>query len=187
MNTLNTGDKLSHTTTTPPKTSGLEKKTPTGANGGPNEATRTSATSAHEYTPKTPESKLEAALTYTGAGLSVLPCDQVEKMPVVDLLPQYEDKEHSWKPLQTEIADRDDLKKWFGQRNSSIGIIGGKVSGNLEIIDFDAPELYPEWEELVNALEPGLVDRLPKVQTQHKGYHIYYRCSKPRFRTLTIE
>ena len=187
MNTLNTGDKLSHTTTTPPKTSGLEKKTPAGASGGQNEATRPSATSAPEYTPETPKGKLAAALTYTGAGLSVVPCDQVEKRPVGYLLPTDDEGMHVWEPFQEDIADQATLKRWFSKGKHGIGIIGGKVSGNLEIIDFDAPELYPEWEELVNALEPGLVDRLPKVQTQHKGYHIYYRCSKPRFRTLTIE
>lgn len=56
----------------------------------------------------------------------------------------------------------------------------GKVSGNLEQIDFDrqADVVYREWQELVESESPGLVARLAVIRTPREpaGYRAVYRC-----------
>lgn len=53
----------------------------------------------------------------------------------------------------------------------------GKVSGNLECIDFDNHgELFEAWKALI---DPALFARLVIESTQSGGYHVYYRCGEP--------
>jgi hypothetical protein len=54
--------------------------------------------------------------------------------------------------------------------------VGGAISGNLEILDFDEAEYFEYWSNLVDAYHPELLDRLPVVHTPSHGYHLYYRC-----------
>lgn len=71
-----------------------------------------------------------------------------------------------------------ELNKWFGNgARNGIAIIGGAVSGNLEVLDFDAPELIQEWRALVEEAAPGLLASLPQVETPKGGLHVFYRCS----------
>jgi hypothetical protein len=70
----------------------------------------------------------------------------------------------------------EELHAWFVAGDAdAIAIIGGRVSGNLEILDFDAPEILEPWEALVNAHDPDLLSYLPLVQTPSGGWHVYYR------------
>jgi hypothetical protein len=64
------------------------------------------------------------------------------------------------------------LARWF-HHGEGLAVIGGAVSGHLEILDFDAPELFAPWYVLVEQLCPGLVARLPLVQTPSDGRHLY--------------
>ena len=57
-----------------------------------------------------------------------------------------------------------------------IAVVGGKVSGGLEIIDFDEPELFEPWQSLVEEANADLLDNLPIVLTPSGGYHCFYRC-----------
>jgi len=65
-----------------------------------------------------------------------------------------------------------------------IAILGGRASGNLEIIDFDTPSFYQQWCELVEEQHPGLMQRLVVVATPRRdenkepGRHVYYRCEQ---------
>lgn len=60
-----------------------------------------------------------------------------------------------------------------------LAVIGGKVSGNLECLDFDDPATYEPFFELLEVRSPGLPARLLKRQTPSGGYHLIYRCSEP--------
>jgi len=84
-----------------------------------------------------------------------------------------------WKPFQSRIASEEELPQLFGRNGQSvgIGIIGGKVSGNLEILDIDAPELVEAFMQDVELVAPGLLSRLPIVETPRGdgACHIYYR------------
>ncbi|HEX9929315.1 MAG TPA: phage/plasmid primase, P4 family [Pyrinomonadaceae bacterium] len=108
----------------------------------------------------------EAATFYVKAGLSIFPIRaDGSKAPAIK----------EWKPYQNRLASEAELRQWFGSGNG-LAIVAGKVSGNLEILDHDAPELYEPWRELVDETAPGLLDRLTIVQTPSGGYHLYYRC-----------
>jgi Bifunctional DNA primase/polymerase, N-terminal len=101
------------------------------------------------------------------AGLSVIPIrPDGTKRPALE----------AWRPYQRTRPDAATLARWF-RHGEGLAVIGGVVSGQLEILDFDAPELFPSWCALVDACCPGLVARLPLVQTPSDGRHVYYRCA----------
>lgn len=115
------------------------------------------------------EQPVEYALRYAAAGLSVVPieCDGT-KQPLAGQL---------WKHLQSQIAGEQDIRRMFAG-NKGIAIIGGKVSGNLETLDIDDPELVEPFESAVQELAPGLMVRLPTVATPRDewgGRHYRYR------------
>jgi len=104
------------------------------------------------------------------AGLSVIPIrPDGTKRPALD----------AWKRYQHIRPDPRTLATWF-RRGEGLAIIGGAVSGHVEILDFDAPELFTPWYALVEACCPGLLDRLPLVRTPSEGWHVYYRCPTVR-------
>lgn len=115
----------------------------------------------------------ESAIQLASAGLSVLPiaCDGTKKPPVGQ----------SWKQLQEQIASPNEIRRMFrGQKG--IGIICGAVSGNLETLDIDAPELVEPFEAAVSELAPGLLERLNVVASPRDnwgGRHYRYRIPGP--------
>ncbi|MCZ2115214.1 MAG: bifunctional DNA primase/polymerase, partial [Anaerolineae bacterium] len=88
-----------------------------------------------------------AALEYLAAGLSVLPLGG-DKRPA-----------GKWEKWQTERATTEQAAAW---NSPAVGIVGGAISGNLWILDFDleAEELYPAWRALLAAQYPGLAAAL---------------------------
>jgi Bifunctional DNA primase/polymerase, N-terminal len=102
------------------------------------------------------------------SGLSVIPIrPDGTKRPALD----------AWRPYQQVRPNAATLVRWF-HHGEGLAVIGGGVSGYLEILDFDAPELFAPWCALIEQLYPGLVARLPLVQTPSDGRHLYYRCQK---------
>ncbi len=86
----------------------------------------------------------------------------------------------SWNSLQRAKPRLDQIERWFGvEHPPGVGIIGGRVSGNLLVIDVEFLDIYTEWSELVEARRPGLLARLPLVRTPGKdedgGRHVYAR------------
>lgn len=110
-----------------------------------------------------------AALEYLAAGLSVLPIGG-DKRPL-----------GKWEHFQTERATPETVATWAGP---GVGILGGSISGNLWILDFDyhAEEIYPAWRALLAARYPALAAALegaPVARTS-KGYHVYLRLPEAR-------
>jgi len=126
----------------------------------------------------TEPSVLETAQKYTTAGLSVIPVKTDKtKRPEWDRLPKGEDGKATWKPFQREIAGPDELNHFFGNNGVGIAIVCGRVSGNLEDIDFDDLDAYRKWNDLLIAQgAKDLLDRLTKVQTPRPGVAVLYRC-----------
>jgi len=91
---------------------------------------------------------LEKALEYQKAGLSIIPATKNKQPPL-----------KHWKPYQEKPASPEQLAKWF-PRHQYIAIICGKVSGNIELIDFDfdesRPGIFNEWRKLVDDIDPPL-------------------------------
>ena len=111
---------------------------------------------------------LSSALAYTRAGLSVIPCDRRRKQPRLQ----------RWKPYQDRPPTPFEVWRWFGPwtQADALAVITGGVSGDLEVIDFDAPALFAQWATALTQYDTTLLARLPVVQTQRGGYHVYYRC-----------
>ncbi len=103
-------------------------------------------------------------------GLSVIPIrPDGSKGPAVS----------SWKQYQDRCPTTSELVDWFcNERNNGVAIICGKVSGNLEVIDFDDPSAIAPWIDEVTARggEP-ILEKTVIVQTPSEGLHVYYRCS----------
>ena len=89
---------------------------------------------------------MEEPRQYLAAGLSVLPADRAAKHPSVA----------SWKEFQGRLPTEAEVDSWFRASGDAVCVVCGKVSGNLECIDFDnRGELFPKWAE---ALPQGLFD-----------------------------
>ena len=108
-------------------------------------------------------SLLNKAVRLLESGLSIIPIRlDGTKAPAV-----------RWKRYQTRRATPKDLDGWFKQPHG-IGIVCGRISGHLEVLDFDGP--MEGWQDLVREMGCGsLVDKLPLVKTPSGGYHVYYR------------
>ena len=88
----------------------------------------------------------------------------------------------SWKHLQSELQVPKDYPNAYG-----IGIICGKISGGLEIIDIDLKyditnTLYDRYKKKIHDTNPNILKKLMVVTTPskgypNKGYHWIYRCS----------
>ena len=117
-----------------------------------------------------PSQILSLARAYVESGLCVIPIKiDGSKAPTL----------RSWKEYQSRRPNDGELRQWFGNgARPGVAIIGGAISGNLEMLDFDAPELIPEWRELVALAAPGLLEQLPQVQTPAGGLHVFYRCTE---------
>ncbi len=110
---------------------------------------------------------LARALTYHRARLCVLPATVKQKRPALT----------GWKRYQKRLPTEDELRQWFASKPDAICVVTGTVSGNLEMLDFDANgELFPTWAALVESRTPELLDRLVRETSQSGGKHVCYRC-----------
>ncbi len=117
---------------------------------------------------------LHDALDYLASGLSVLPAIRRGSEKRVAL--------GTWKTFQERLPTREDVEGWFRgeSEDDALCIVCGRVSGNLEMIDFDLEgEAFAAWEEAVNAAAPGLIDRLVVESSPSGGLHAIYRCESP--------
>jgi hypothetical protein len=113
----------------------------------------------------------EHARLYRQAGLSVIPIlGDTSKAPAV-----------TWKPHQSRFATDAELERWYAEESTfGIAIVCGKISGNLELLDFDrdAEIIFPAWCFLVESEAPDLLGRLNVVKTPRPGFHVRYRCQE---------
>jgi hypothetical protein len=118
--------------------------------------------------PKDQKALLDRAKAYLNAGLSIIPTKQ-DKLPPLK----------QWKPYQAKAASPEQLARWF-PRYQCMAIICGKVSGNIELIDFDydeeRPDIFNEWRKLVEDEDPKLFKKLVIQTTQNNGFHVCYSC-----------
>ncbi len=125
-----------------------------------------------------------AAKAYKNSGLSLIPIRaDGTKMPAFILLPAIWD-ELNWKVTRPWSGYREhrpsnaELRAWFrdSQGEYGIAILGGAISGGLEILDLDNWDVVGPWLRLVEGEAPGLLDELVLVRTPRPGLHVYYRC-----------
>lgn len=116
---------------------------------------------------------------YIDAGISVIPVRDTNSAQGVAKSPYGNWKACQITPLtKQELFDQMDVK----YNTTAVGIIGGKVSGNLEIIDIDVKYKHGIDATLFTDLKTLYPDLLKKVRihkTPSGGFHILYRCSDP--------
>jgi hypothetical protein len=111
---------------------------------------------------------------YLAAGLCVVPAGQ-DKRP----------KLPSWTLYQKQLPIADELDEWFHEdRPHGLGLVCGKISGGLEVLDLDAKHdpsgtLNARAEAAIKEFAPGLWERLPRETTPSAGLHLYFRSAKP--------
>lgn len=96
-------------------------------------------------------------------GLQFIPVND-KKMPIV-------------KNWQNEIK-KYDLSNCYG-----VGLVCGKPSGGLEVIDCDEKysldgNLFETYKKLIHSFDNKLLSKLVVQKTKNGGFHIIYRCSK---------
>lgn len=113
-----------------------------------------------------PSDLLPFALRYRAAGLAPIPCHAREKRPLVE-----------WQRFQTTPPSEAETREHFGKGGAAIGLVCGKVSGGLELLDFDCSgEAFEAWKELVEGAAPGLTAETVIERSQRGGIHVVFRC-----------
>lgn len=115
-------------------------------------------------------STLDIARGYVAAGLSVIPIrPDGSKAPAVA----------SWRQYQHRLPTDAELHLWFAAGRNGIAVLCGKVSGNLEVLDFDSIVSFHQWAELLERDHPGVLAGLPLIETPAGGRHVYLRLPYP--------
>ena len=116
---------------------------------------------------KTPSNNMvKAALSLLKARFSVIPADR-NKRPTV-----------SWKEFQDRHMTEAEARRHF-TNGVRLAVVAGRVSGNLECIDFDDPETFEPFLELLALRSPALPEKLLHRRTPSGGYHLVYRSATP--------
>lgn len=106
---------------------------------------------------------VKEALDYLQQGLSVIPLRPRDKKPSISSWAEFQKR----RPTESEVAE------WFKDGDKNIGIVCGKVSGGLLVVDFDDSEAIPYVVESLSELQKKTM-----VVRTGKGYHIYYKCKE---------
>jgi len=116
--------------------------------------------------PIKPSACQTAALLLLRSGISVLPIRPNSKAPALT----------AWTPLQTERATEDDVRHWWGGATVGLAVIGGSVSGNLLVLDFDRSGLLQEFRAACADNDVEWPAGAAIVETPSGGNHVYLRC-----------
>jgi putative DNA primase/helicase len=111
---------------------------------------------------------LVSALSYCNNGLSIIPIrPDGSKAPAV-----------RWQPYQDVPPTIEEVKVWFNSPYQSygVGIVAGRASGNLEVLDFDDAQAFTAWQGLIREQHLALLERLVLIETPSGGAHVLYRC-----------
>ena len=106
-------------------------------------------------------------------GLNVLPTVKNEKRP-----------DGTWEQYQKRSITDQEIQNKFSTVDleaTRIGIVCGKISGNLEVLDFDnhlgnAEEVFNDFK--FSPEVSLIVNKCTIEKTQGGGFHVYYRCTE---------
>lgn len=114
-------------------------------------------------------------LALTDSGLSLIPITEGKKKPHKILGPTHD--------LLMRRSTRREVEGWIAAGVTSWAIAGGKVSGNLVVLDFDEkhyPGLYDLWYAKLSDDQKKMVDICHKSSTRNNGKHLRYRTETPQ-------
>jgi hypothetical protein len=102
-------------------------------------------------------------MAYIANGLSVIPIKPRDKAPAI-----------SWRPYQKDAPSLAEVQKWFKGTDNNIGIVTGKVSGNLVVLDFDDANTFGGFVKALNDDLKDVIMNTWRVRTS-RGFHVYLR------------
>lgn len=102
-------------------------------------------------------------------------CQDLHTIDGLQFMPVKANKQPIIKGWQTS-AEKHDLSNCI-----AVGLVCGKLSGNLECVDIDTKydltgKMYETYKKLINEIDSTLLGRLVVQQTKSGGYHFIYRC-----------
>src|SRR4051812_44215369 len=125
----------------------------------------------------------ETAATALSLGISILP-------PAEDGTKRPLPLTGSWKTYRSTRATEAERKSWYGRR-TGLGFVCGKISGGLELFEFDDRRVYQRFRETAVAIGHGaLVERIEAgylEETPGNGVHWFYFCDEIRGNTKLAE
>lgn len=103
--------------------------------------------------------------------------NDLNKIEGLQFIPVNEKKQPLVKNWQTEKKAHD-LSNCYG-----VGLVCGKVSGGVEVIDADEKysldgKLFENYKKEIHRQNPSLLKKLVIAKTVNNGYHVIYRCEK---------
>ena len=116
-----------------------------------------------------------SALIYMQANISVLPV-KADKTPALKY----------WKQLQYRVATQSTIDQWhYTGLLENVGLILGRVSGNLVVVDCDGLDAVAAFTERF----PHLADTYSVMTGSRKGMHFYYyaKCCPPTTRVTGLD
>ncbi|MBL8800502.1 MAG: bifunctional DNA primase/polymerase [Planctomycetes bacterium] len=87
----------------------------------------------------------------------------------------------SWKSFQSRCATEDQVRVWFSVAvERGVAIVCGAIS-QLEVLDFDQPEYFDQWRDLIVAADPTALKHVAIIETPRGTFsrHCYIRRVKP--------
>jgi len=109
---------------------------------------------------------------YQRWGVSIIPIAPKSKKPLVD-----------WKEYQKRKPDVAEIAEWWKKhwsKEANVGVVCGKVSNNLVVLDFDNPG--QQWEDFLNTVQERYgksVYELTPVVATNRGFHVHVRTKLP--------
>lgn len=103
-------------------------------------------------------------------------CQELHSIEGLQFMPVKANKQPIIKGWQTS-TEKHDLSNC-----AAVGLVCGRLSGNLEVIDIDLKydltgNIYESYKRLINEIDSSLLSKLVVQQTKSGGYHFLYRCS----------
>jgi hypothetical protein len=116
---------------------------------------------------------------YLADGISLIPVREKDEKNKYGEILVAKSPYGSWKEYQSRTATKDELWHLMEQKDTSaVGIVCGRVSGNMEVIDIDVKYkagidaiLFKD----IKTFYPDIYHRLRIHKTPSTGYHIIYR------------
>lgn len=119
---------------------------------------------------------------YLSEGLSVIPVrEQAEFTRSGKEKGVKTPKEYSWKYAQENVSSKSSVLQKLYAPNSAPAIVGGAVSGNLEVIDIDTKNWHgidALYLQEVKSIYPEIYSNLRIHRTPSGGCHLYYKCTE---------
>lgn len=131
--------------------------------------------------PHGPNLMLDAALDAYDAGLCVVRAKvDGTKAPMGE-----------WKQLQASRPTREQTAAWFADQHPGMGVLCGRVSGGLEMLELEGRAVTDGmWDRYEAACEAaglgGVLQRIVQGYSEHTpsdGLHLLYRCPTPKGNT----